>query len=445
MSEPRQSQNAARLSEDIGDVLSAIRRLIAEDEALTNARQRLDAERGALTTAIDEDAGDFLARRYGGNAAMARELARSGQADEARIGYQRPDRLAEAVVRSDAQPATRRDADEAWPLGGAANGPGAARPRVDAGRKITRHEQDQPTDPAHEPEVDIPRPFARNDLARTLSAATRPIQPTSAGTPSAPRLNAVPASRGTQTATTAPPLRLDAARRVLTGSDGNDSSTWRAWRQPTGTAPAQPDAASRLDAASEVVGDDDDFAEAFDWKARMRPEITPTPNARAATAAAVPSEVKTPSEEPTMSLPTSALADTEDDVADRAEGCLAEPGQTASDPDSDFDHVIAAMERADAAIARNARHRGGAAPQEGVEQGAPARPAADQQAAATASPHETVTGLPPEEEEQSIRDLLREMIQEELHGELGERFSRNLRAVIRREVAAAIEDQIDRL
>ena len=38
-------------------------------------------------------------------------------------------------------------------------------------------------------------------------------------------------------------------------------------------------------------------------------------------------------------------------------------------------------------------------------------------------------------------DLLREMIQEELQGEMGQRFSRNLRAVIRREIAAAIDER----
>ncbi|MDO5704957.1 MAG: hypothetical protein Q4G49_07775 [Paracoccus sp. (in: a-proteobacteria)] len=43
---------------------------------------------------------------------------------------------------------------------------------------------------------------------------------------------------------------------------------------------------------------------------------------------------------------------------------------------------------------------------------------------------------------QALRALIREMIQEELHGELGQRFSRNLRAVIRREVLAAIDDRM---
>lgn len=43
-----------------------------------------------------------------------------------------------------------------------------------------------------------------------------------------------------------------------------------------------------------------------------------------------------------------------------------------------------------------------------------------------------------------IRELLREMVQDELNGALGERFSANLRAVIRREVAAAIDTYLDR-
>lgn len=72
MAEPRLSHSASRLSEDIGDVLSAIRRMIAEDDALSSTRDRLQAERDALDTliqsnAIQEDAGDFLARRYGGD------------------------------------------------------------------------------------------------------------------------------------------------------------------------------------------------------------------------------------------------------------------------------------------------------------------------------------------------------------------------------------------
>ncbi len=50
-----------------------------------------------------------------------------------------------------------------------------------------------------------------------------------------------------------------------------------------------------------------------------------------------------------------------------------------------------------------------------------------------------------EDDVKGVRSQIREMIQSELQGELGERFSRNLRIVIRREIAAAVDDQFDRL
>ncbi|MFD2815457.1 hypothetical protein ACFSYD_15535 [Paracoccus aerius] len=71
MADPRFSQNAARLSEDIGDVLTAIRRMIADDDALSSARDSIRADRTGL---VQDDAGEFLARRYGGNAALARQM-----------------------------------------------------------------------------------------------------------------------------------------------------------------------------------------------------------------------------------------------------------------------------------------------------------------------------------------------------------------------------------
>ncbi|WCR03561.1 hypothetical protein [Paracoccus saliphilus] len=50
-----------------------------------------------------------------------------------------------------------------------------------------------------------------------------------------------------------------------------------------------------------------------------------------------------------------------------------------------------------------------------------------------------------EDDIKGVRSQIREMIQGELQGELGQRFSRNLRIVIRREIAAAIDDQFDRV
>ena len=55
MSDARLPQDAARLSEDIGDVLSALRRLIAEDEALSLARDRIGAGRADADGRSDQD------------------------------------------------------------------------------------------------------------------------------------------------------------------------------------------------------------------------------------------------------------------------------------------------------------------------------------------------------------------------------------------------------
>ncbi|MDO5648188.1 hypothetical protein [Paracoccus sp. (in: a-proteobacteria)] len=73
MADPRMTQNPAKLSEEIGDVLQTIRRLIADDDALTAARAKLAVARNDVQ---HEDSADFLARRHGGNAALARELVR---------------------------------------------------------------------------------------------------------------------------------------------------------------------------------------------------------------------------------------------------------------------------------------------------------------------------------------------------------------------------------
>lgn len=50
-----------------------------------------------------------------------------------------------------------------------------------------------------------------------------------------------------------------------------------------------------------------------------------------------------------------------------------------------------------------------------------------------------------EDDVKGVRGQIREIIQSELQGELGQRFSRNLRIVIRREIAAAVDDQFDRV
>ncbi|MCF3972903.1 hypothetical protein [Paracoccus salsus] len=427
MSDARSSQNAARLSEDIGDVLGAIRRLIAEDESLGAARDRLNGDRRALSDTINEDAGEFLARRYGGNAALARRLAHAPSDEQAS--------MAEAGT-----------GDE-WPLGDIANAPSAARPKPvvpetpiaqtpPAAQRIMRHS------PENDAELDAARPpfpAARNDLARSLSATSRAgesqLRDTTADVQ--PRLRPVPSPRDDQHSAARvviPPLRLNPGQRIAAVPKADDEGTagWRNWLRsaPQGTAvtSAPQEVASVIPATAETrMAADVDFAEDFDWKARMRPDIAATwdqparavarpaddvqagPLADEASKAAMSCAAADHLEKPGCGIEEHAATDTQDAVPDFADvlDALDPVGSASSIPPVATASATATAEQADV--------------------------------------HDTVTGLAPAEEEQCIRDLLREMIQEELHGELGERFSRNLRAVIRREVSAAIDDQLDRI
>lgn len=321
MSDPRMSQNAARLSEDIGDVLSAIRRMIADDDALSHARDRVRSERGGL---IQDDAGDFLARRYGGNAALARQLV-------------------ETAARAPAMP-------EAVPAA------------------VTADPEPQPAMP---PFVLRAAPAAAADDA----ALTAPV-------PAAEAL-----------CDDAAPLRLVAERRVPEAPASRPSG-WRAWlrsepaepQAPAEPVPSEPAPAASVSgnavAAAPAEDDADDFAEAFDWKARMRPEI----------------------EEPASPAPVSRMTEP------RLSGWASSPDPVA--------RLAAEAAAFDAEMQAQAEHEA----------------AAQMAALATAQAAE----------DQSIRDLLRDMVQAELNGALGERFSANLRTVIRREVAAAIDTYLDR-
>lgn len=306
MADPRMSQNAARLSEDIGDVLTAIRRMIADDDALSSARDRIRAERSGL---VQDDAGDFLARRYGGNAALARQMVAQ-----------------------------------------------AARPAP------------APTPAELVPAELAPAPAIPQFITRARPEVVADAQPASVT-----------------------PLRLEAERRV-DEPEAPKLSGWRAWLRPepreaaavVHAEPVAEPAPAPVAARVQDSGDDDDFAEAFDWKARMRPEL----------------------DEP------EAVALTQPKLAEhRLSGWALPPEPAAIDTVA---LLAAEVEAFDAELAA---------------QNISAE--AEQIAAAEA-------------EDQAIRELLREMVQEELNGELGERFSANLRALIRREVAAAVEQQLDR-
>lgn len=473
MSDARLPQDAARLSEDIGDVLSAIRRLIAEDEALSLARDRIGAGHADARRAIDEDAAEFLARRHGGNAALARRMATGS---EPQNGYDRPADLAKAISPDDDMAVNQptENGDLAWPLGDAANAPGAARPRPvvpetpildtpQPPQRIRRHlaADTQIPEPGR---GDLPE--ARNDLVRTLSRAQHQHDGAeNSGRFSPPRLNIVP-RRATEAAPATSPLRLDNTRRVAdeTMSPAREATSgWRGWlraRPQTETVEQADDPQDPTLTAIDAQ-DEDAFAEAFDWKSRMRPDLP-----AAADFASCPGDAEAATSDADVveravhhrqrvsggvSLPDNLYAGEAQHVARPAAGT----GEAA------FSDMLDAMasDDADATACKNDVAPHAIAPQkiasvmpdashgkQGDDMGQLAGDASSSPAfsAAAESRYDTVTGLSPEDEEQSIRDLLRDMIQEELHGELGQRFARNLRAVIRREVAAAIDDQIDR-
>lgn len=326
MAEPRLSHSASRLSEDIGDVLSAIRRMIAEDDALSSTRDRLQAERDALDTliqsnAIQEDAGDFLARRYGGDSALARKLA--GATDKS---------AASAV-------------EEGWPLGRSANGADAARPI-----RVKRHGEMR-AEPGNLPAVKGPVAVA-NDTA-PLKLEQRVPQPDEAA-------SAAPKQAG-----------------------------WRSWLRPEPRKSLDNAAKLAIEVTptpevqsfQDVVDDDSAFAEAFDWKSRMRPDL--------------PEVVAAPVEAPEATV---------------AEDPQVEAEAETTPPEPEAETVAAS----DGALVGNASALVG---------------------------NDAALG----DDDAALRDLLRELIQEELQGEMGQRFSSNLRAVIRREVASVIDQHLERL
>lgn len=172
MAEPASRPTAQRLSEDIGDVLSAIRRLIAED---------------ASVPAPDQDV------------ASSRTVTDSPWSTGAR---------SEAAT----------DDEPAWPFGTFANAPGAPKPKARSAEIFSDLLESQGVlDP--QPQCSA----AVSDIAQDTT-----------------------------------PLRLTDADRA--------------------TPYATPDPLPAPKATIVVHSDDEDaFAEAFDWKARMRPEQPPAP------------------------------------------------------------------------------------------------------------------------------------------------------------------------
>ncbi len=414
MNDMTRPQEAARLSEDIGDVLSAIRRLIAEDEAQDFARDRLLRQQSAAEDP-GKDAGEDLAERFGGNAALARQLVRDGKA---------------AADRAAARPAGPTFIEHSLT---------APRPRLIA---------------------DLQVPPARAVHAGLVARRDPPLRHECGESPATSAL---------------PPLRLDRADRVgsilAAGQDGGDPADeiWQDNFADLYTLTQDPLTSDPIPASVPHRTEDDDFAEAFEAKARMRPEVLMPVRGAAA-------------DDPTPVAEAEAI---EVEAGEDAEVIGAETSPTdfwatylqlGDDVEMhrEAEDVTQAVDHGDDAATAAAGWTGMAIPSclsedpfaeglgdpaevEAEAEGEAAQPADGSHTHLATSPNEVETAratgpdsipgsdpsaLPADDDQ--LRDLIREMIQEELHGELGQRFSRNLRAVIRREVAAAIDEHLER-
>lgn len=352
MAEPRRiipsRPSAQRLSDDIGDVLGTIRRLIAEDEALSSARDRLRDLRDrqpAPLRAIDSatpspDPGEAIAHRHGGNAALARALA-----------------------------GLSRDLPES-----AASEPMTTAPEADAAPDLPDADDFAAlmSNADHGAQNDLARrlsaTFAPAALSRDLSESLAPALPTNASEATvpesvtdAPEAAAAPALSDADDfdalmAAADDGAQSDPAPGLSTAfaPDGDSGPLRLGQPLPAVDRPMQGPLLPETPPAATAARVD--FDEDFDWKAHMRPDLPPDP-------------------EPV-------------------------PLPLRSDIQPPADHRDAKPD---------------------------------------------MQGVDAMNEEETIREWLREMIREELLGELGQRFSRNLRSLIRREVAVTIDDQLDRL
>lgn len=480
MSSPRPG-NAARLSEDIGDVLSAIRRLIAEDEALDYARDTLEKQQAAQADDLAVPAHP-LSRPHDGHAAMARRMVAQGTA---------------ALSARMAQAATQEQPPAADMV------PASFRSRLVA---------------------DESTPASRTASTRLVASRDLP-------------------ARRDHACLGAPPLRLRESDRVITGI-ANETDAEAPWadHQPEISHLQSAHGLDHLTPSTAVTiaadDDEDDFAEAFDAKARMRPVVEVAVMADLPVAAVddapetiadadaggafwqayansadqvAADEALTPDaetdtwigsalDENDIAIEAGTFAETfdrldkqEDEVEDQIADWADEPIVDAAEAPAHFAADMPQDEPADlpafAALSIpsypadeiidedepqliEASQPEPILPQQiddDVSQAVPAdtadaadsaaegklvapfaEPAIADEGVATADPSAGIAALSQdddtaEDEETTIRELIREMVQEELHGELGQRFSRNLRAVIRREVASAIDDHLERL
>ncbi len=187
-------------------------------------------------------------------------------------------------------------------------------------------------------------------------------------------------------------------------------------------------------AIEEGVTAEDILPEAAAFSTEPEVELAPEPEPETAPQTAPQTEPETASEPETAALNADAIipdAEATDDTADHAEAEITSWAQTGSeedidhvDPDSfDFGPVDP--------IAVPDDHWADRAEAEAV-----AELRATGQGETDAAPADELTY-----DEQILRDLVRDLIREELQGALGERITRNVRKLVRAEIARAIASQ----
>lgn len=416
MRHDRIPDSAASLTEDIGDVLTEIRRLIAEDEGRPVTRAGTGAE--------------GLANRFGGNAALARSLAMRGRA----AGAAARAALGGWGLPQPPQPdASLRDFD------------GSLLSPQDLAELLLIDVvgDDQPAGDAPAPAAPAPVFALDDDEPFAAKAHMRPDLPA----PSAGR----PPVAAAVTAHVAPAMAAPL-------DDMDDAFAAKAHMRPDLPAPSI--ATPLPPVARPAVAPLDDMDDVFAAKAGMRPELPtlpPVPHGAATmlnrAGAVGAATADTHPDQPAASL-TRAAAAPLDDVGD---AFAAKAGMRPDLPTlPPVPHAAAAApDGADVAQAKMLPHQPApicegaaqaiatAAPDAAADAGAPSdasRPDAMDATPCEASPCAAEPAPAPSTDD--LRDTIRALIRQELEGELGQTFATRLHQLVRREIALMMDERL---
>lgn len=262
------------------------------------------------------------------------------------------------------------------------------------------------------------------DIGDVLSAIRRMIAEDDALSAARERLSAsrlAPESFPIRQFTPAAELQPVALSPLVEEADCGDCGGEATFRLPE---PEPIDAAETTASFEVIVDQDDAFAEAFDWKQRMRPEIpaiTPPAEIAPAMTMCAPESItveaaafaETEEAQPPQIIQEGTLPETRPDILNRHLAVFTLPWCEIS-PSANLDRMPELS-----------------APVIEVTQPQMILPDAVE-----------VDPVPLQAHEELMHEVVRNLVRDELHGALGERFSSNLRAVIRREIAMAIDEHL---